>query len=247
MRIALIADVHGNREAFDAVLAAIARENVERIALLGDLVGYGADPGYCVTRAADLVEHGAIAVRGNHDEAAASGEAGDFNDYAREAIGWTRAALDAGQRAFLAGLPLTHSDGDRLYVHASAAAPGAWTYVDCVEAAEDAFAACAHRVILCGHHHQPAVYCQAPDHAPLSFTPATNAPIPLLARRRWLAVLGGCGQPRDQNPHAPYAILDEATRSLCFRRAPYDVEAAARKIKDAGLPQMLAARLFVGR
>ena len=247
MRIALIADVHGNREAFDAVLDAVAREGVDQIALLGDLVGYGADPAYCVTRAAELVAHGAVAVRGNHDDAAASGHAADFNEYARAALGWTRDALDAGQRAFLAGLPLTVEDGDRLYVHASAADPAAWRYVSDLATAADAFAATTRRVILCGHHHKPAIYSLTPDQAPMVFTPGSNAPIPLLHHRRWLAVLGACGQPRDENPAASYAILDEGTRSLCYRRAPYDVEAAARKIQAAGLPQILAARLFVGR
>lgn len=247
MRIALIADIHGNREAFDAVLDAIAREKVDRIALLGDFVGYGADPGYCVTRAAELVAHGAIAVRGDHDAAAASGVADDFNDYARVALGWTRAALDDAQRAFLAGLPLTQEEGERLYVHASAADPGAWRYVGDAASAAEALAATSRRVVLCGHHHKPAIYSQTPDHAPTAFIPAADAPVPLLHHRRWLAVLGACGQPRDENPRAAYAIFDEATRSLCYRRAPYDIEKAARKIHAAGLPQILAARLFVGR
>lgn len=247
MRIALIADVHGNREAFDAVLAALAREAVDRIVLLGDLVGYGADPAYCVERSAELVEHGALAVKGNHDAAALDAGAVDFNDYAREAMLWTRGALKDEHRAFLAALPLTASDGERLYVHASPVEPAAWRYVGDAAAAQAAFAATDARVILCGHHHRPAIYSQSPDQPALGFAPDPDAPIPLLARRRWLAVIGACGQPRDENPAAPYAILDEGTRSLCLRRAPYDIEAAARKIHAAGLPRLLAARLFVGR
>lgn len=247
MRIALIADVHGNREALDAVLGALKREAVDRIVLLGDLVGYGADPAYCVERCAELVEHGAIAVKGNHDAAAAGASEAAFNDYARAAIIWTRGALKDDHRAFLDALPLTHVDGERLYVHASPADPAAWIYIAGPADAEVAFAAVAQRVILCSHHHRPAIYSQAPDQAALGFAPGADAPIPLLSRRRWLAVIGACGQPRDENPAAPYAILDEGTRSLCLRRAPYDIEAAARKIHAAGLPRMLAARLFVGR
>lgn len=247
MRIALIADVHGNREAFDAVLDALAHDSVDRIVLLGDLVGYGADPAYCLDRAAELVAHGALAVMGNHDTAALSGEAGGFNDYAREAIAWTRGTLQERHRAFLASLRMTLADGERLYVHASPADPASWSYVGDAAAAERAFAAVPQRVILCGHHHRPAIYSQTPDERALGFAPAADAPIPLLARRRWLAVIGACGQPRDENPSASYAVLDEGTRSLCLRRAPYDIESAARKIQAAGLPQMLAARLFVGR
>jgi diadenosine tetraphosphatase ApaH/serine/threonine PP2A family protein phosphatase len=247
MRIALIADVHGNREAFDAVLDALAHDSVDRIVLLGDLVGYGADPAYCLDRAAGLVAHGALAVMGNHDAAALSGQAGGFNDYAREAIAWTRRTLEERHRAFLSVLPMTLVDGERLYVHASPVDPANWSYVADAAAAERAFAAVPQRVILCGHHHRPAIYSQTPDQAALGFAPATDAPIPLLARRRWLAVIGACGQPRDENPSASYAVLDEGTRSLCLRRAPYDIESAARKIQAAGLPQMLAARLFVGR
>lgn len=247
MRIALIADVHGNREAFDAVLHALEREEIDRIALLGDLVGYGADPGYCVERAAGLIAQGAVAVMGNHDAAALAGGAPGFNDCAREAIVWTRGKLNDAHLAVLAGLPMTAVEGERLYVHASAADPGAWRYVADAAEAERALAATPQRVVLCGHHHRPAIYCQSPDQGALGFTPATDAPIPLLARRRWLAVIGACGQPRDENPAAPYAVLDEGTRSLRLRRAPYDVATAARKIEAAGLPHMLAARLFLGR
>lgn len=247
MRIGLIADVHANREAFDAVLAALARDGVDRIALLGDLVGYGADPVHVVERAADLVARGALAVKGNHDAAAVSGALDAMNDYAAAALRWTRERLGGDHLAFLDALPLTAAEGERFYVHAGADDPGAWGYVDEPHAAAAAIAASGHRVTLCGHLHRPLVFSQAGTAGVAAFTPATDAPTPLLASRRWLAVIGACGQPRDENPAAPYAILDEATHSLTFRRARYDVEAAAAKIRAAGLPQILAARLFVGR
>lgn len=247
MKIAFIADAHGNREAFDAVLDAIGREGADQIVLMGDLVGYGADPAYMVDRAAELVAHGAIALKGNHDAAAVTGAGADMNDYARAAIEWTHRQLDAAQRAFLDALPLTHEEADRLYVHADASDPEGWTYVTDAPHAERSMAATTKRVTLCGHVHKPAIYNMAPHKPPIAFTPTTNAPIPLLAQRRWLAVLGACGQPRDQTPSAAWALLDETTHSIVFKRAAYDIESAARKIHAAGLPQILAARLFVGR
>ncbi|MBL8590840.1 MAG: metallophosphoesterase, partial [Methylobacteriaceae bacterium] len=234
-------------EAFDAALAALAREGVDRIALLGDLVGYGADPSYVVDKAAELVDKGAIALKGNHDEAAVSGDGAGMNDYARAAIEWTAQRLDAAQKNFLANLAMTHREGDRLLVHSEAVAPSEWRYVTDAREAERSMRATDARVTICGHVHRPQVYNMPPQRPAIAFTPNAGTPIPLLAQRVWLAVLGAVGQPRDENPAASYAVLDEAAKSICYRRAPYDIETAARKIRDAALPQILAARLFVGR
>lgn len=247
MKIAFIADAHGNREAFDAVMEAIGREGVDRIVLMGDLVGYGADPDYIVDRAQELVAQGAIAIKGNHDAAAVSGDGSRMNDFARIAIEWTHGRLSRAQRDFLDALPMTHVEEDRLYVHAEACAPQQWRYVTDAAIAERSMNAAPQRVTICGHVHRPAIYNMAPGKPPIAFTPQSNAPVPLLQRRRWLAVLGSAGQPRDEIPSASWALLDEATRSICYKRAPYDIEAAALKIHGAKLPQSLAARLFAGR
>src|SRR5258708_7020882 len=128
MIIALLSDLHGNREAVTACLADAERRNVDRYVFLGDLIGYGADPGWVVDHVADQVRRGAAAVGGNHD-AAASGTHESMNSSARAAIEWTRAHLDAGQREFLAALPLSIERDGRLFVHASAGEPEAWHYV----------------------------------------------------------------------------------------------------------------------
>src|SRR5262245_30195195 len=128
MLIALFADIHGNREALSACLADAERAGADRYVLLGDLVGYGADPEWVVDRAAEMVADGAVAVLGNHD-AAVLNPSGDMNPVATAAIDWTRTRLDHGQRSFLAQLPLTVEQGDRLFVHASASAPDTWIYV----------------------------------------------------------------------------------------------------------------------
>src|ERR1700734_1569236 len=116
--IALLADIHGNREAMTACLADAERKAADRYVFLGDLVGYGADPGWVTDRAMEYVARGAIAVLGNHD-AAAAGKPFAMNQIATEAIAWTRGKLEAAQRHFLESLPMAVEEADRLYVHAS--------------------------------------------------------------------------------------------------------------------------------
>src|SRR5690606_9357018 len=128
MRIALFADIHANRQAFEACLRAADEAGATQSVLLGDLVGYGADPAWCVDRAMGLAERGAILVQGNHD-AAAAGAKESMSRPAGEALEFTRAQLSAAQCQFLADLPLTSLDANRCYVHADASAPQHWNYV----------------------------------------------------------------------------------------------------------------------
>jgi len=245
MLIALFADIHGNREALIACLADAERAGAERYVFLGDLVGYGADPVWVVDRVADMVEAGAVAVLGNHDAAALSPRE-SMNAVAAAAIAWTRTRLNAAQRAFLAQLRLTVDDGDRLYVHASASAPDTWIYVMSAREAFQSFRATPHRLTFCGHTHFPALFNESVRTLPQHHVPVDGSPIPLLGQRRWLAVLGAVGQPRDKNPAACYGLFDAESSRLTYLRVPYDVELAARKIRKAGLPEFLAARLTMG-
>jgi diadenosine tetraphosphatase ApaH/serine/threonine PP2A family protein phosphatase len=243
--IALLADIHGNREAMSACLADAARRNAERYVFLGDLVGYGADPGWVTDRAMEYVARGAIAILGNHDVAAA-GKTVSMNQTAAEAIIWTRGMLDVAQRNFLENLPLTIEEATRLYVHASADEPRRWHYILDTRRARKSFDATPAQQTFCGHVHSPMLYLLSPAGKLFEFTPTSGVAIPLLGSRRFLAVLGAVGQPRDRNPAAAYAVLDEAQNTLTYIRVPYDVASAARKIRDAGLPAVLAARLEEG-
>ena len=246
MLIALFADIHANRQAFSACLAQAREQGAQRIVLLGDYVGYGADPDWTVTTVMDLVEQGAVAVLGNHDSAVGNPRE-QLNVEAQIVIEWTRRELGAAQRQFLAALPLTHVDGDRLYVHSDASDPAAWIYVTSTYEASRSFAFNPAQVTFCGHVHQPAIYSMSPTAKMTAFTPTTSAAVPLLQGRRWLAVLGSVGQPRDGNPAAAYAMLDTEKRELTYCRVPYDVEQAAAAIRKKGLPTWLADRLFVGK
>jgi diadenosine tetraphosphatase ApaH/serine/threonine PP2A family protein phosphatase len=245
MLIALFADIHANRQAFSACLEAARAAGVERIVLLGDYVGYGADPEWTLATVMELVENGAVAVIGNHDHAV--GHPTDrMNLPAQIAIEWTRRELGAPARAFLEALPFTVEDGQRLYVHSDASSPADWIYVTSSLEALSSFAATPAHVTFCGHVHQPAVYSLSSSTRMTAFTPVTGVPIPLLPARRWLAVLGAVGQPRDGNPAAAWAMLDTERQELTFCRTPYDVAAAASAIRSKGLPSWLADRLFEG-
>lgn len=246
VKLAILADIHGNRQAFSACLAAARARGVERMVLLGDFVGYGADPEWVVDTVMELVEGGALAVQGNHDHAVGT-PAESMNDDAQAAMQWTRGRLDVAQRRFLAGLPLTLADDDRLYVHAEASAPSRWRYVrDSADAARSIEATPA-LVGFCGHIHQPALYSMSAAAKMTRFVPAADLAVPLLPGRHWLAVLGSVGQPRDGNPAAAFAIYDTEQRAISYCRVPYDVEAAAERIRANGLPPWLADRLAMGR
>ncbi|MCZ0732896.1 metallophosphoesterase family protein [Phreatobacter sp. AB_2022a] len=245
MRIAFLSDIHGNREALESCLAHARGKAPDRYVVLGDIVGYGADPAFCVETVAGLVAGGAVAIKGNHD--AAVGEAArTMTDMAHAAIVWTRGALAAAHHAFLAGLPLAHRDGERLYVHASADRPAAWPYLTSETAAERSLAATDARQVFSGHTHQPVLFRSAGGVCRAMPLPA-GAPVRLDSAAAWQVVIGSVGQPRDGNPAAAYAVLDLDTSEITQHRLDYDHAAAAAKILAAGLPRRLAERLALGR
>jgi diadenosine tetraphosphatase ApaH/serine/threonine PP2A family protein phosphatase len=165
---------------------------------------------------------------------------------AREVVAWTRSQLDDSQLAFLEALPMAISEQDRLYVHANAFAPTQWTYiVSRIEAIRSLHATEA-RFTFCGHVHEPRLFHLTSTGKAGEIVPVPDVPIPLSPHRQWLAIPGAAGQPRDGNPAACYAMFDIATSTLTYHRVPYDHEAAAAKIRAAGLPDRLADRLVDG-
>ena len=246
MKIAVITDLHANREAVQAVLDHAQARGAEQHAFDGDFVGYGADPAWVVDKVRELVRGGAWAVQGNHDAAVADLPGPHMRPDARRVVEWTQAQLDAAQRDFLAGLPLTQEHDDLLFVHASAAEPAAWAYVHGRVEAAQSLLATARRITFCGHMHEPRLYHLSAVGRTGDFVPVPGVPIPLLGSRRWLAIPGSSGQPRDGDPAACYALYDSACSELVYWRVPYDVERAAAKIRAAELPPVLARRLLDG-
>jgi diadenosine tetraphosphatase ApaH/serine/threonine PP2A family protein phosphatase len=247
MKTAFLTDLHANREAVEAVLADARRRGFDRIALLGDFVGYGPDPGWVVDLARELVAEGAVAVLGNHDAAVVEGPRPTMRADVMEVVAWTRAQLDPAQLAVLAGLPLTQTRGDVLHTHANAWEPGGWAYVEGREEAARSLRATACRLTFCGHIHQPRLYHLSGTGKVADFVPTAGVAVPLLANRRWLVIPGAVGQPRDGNPAACYAIHDDAQSTVTFLRVPYDHDATRARMRALGLPDAFADRLARGQ
>lgn len=246
MKLALITDLHANREAVEAVLAHAQSQGAGQYAFLGDFVGYGADPGWVVDCVRGHVWRGALAVKGNHDDAAVLGPQPSMVPDAREVAAWTQQQLSPAQIDFLASLPLTTVDDERLFVHANAFAPPEWAYIFGRAEAVRSMRATASRITFCGHMHEPWLYHLAASGKVGDFQPTPEVPIPLSRQRQWLAIPGSAGQPRDGNPAACYAMFDIARSELTFFRVPYDHDTAAAKVRAAGLPLRLAQRLQDG-
>ncbi|SHI89415.1 Predicted phosphodiesterase [Roseomonas rosea] len=243
--IAFLSDIHGNREALSACLDHADRAGATRFVFLGDYVGYGADPAWCLRTVMARMADGAVAILGNHDQAVFA-RGNRMTGRAAAAIDWTRAQLSPDAAAFLQTLPLEHAEEDRLYVHADASSPEDWRYVLGAEEARRSLEATPARVTICGHVHVPRLFGLTATDKCTAFAPAHDTPVPLQRPRRWLAVMGSVGQPRDGDPAACYGLLNPGTAELRWMRVPYDVEAAAAKIRRAGLPGSLADRLFTG-
>jgi diadenosine tetraphosphatase ApaH/serine/threonine PP2A family protein phosphatase len=244
--LALFADIHANRQAFSACLDFAHARGAQRIICLGDYVGYGADPEWAVETVMDLVGKGALAVRGNHDTAIGV-SVESMNAQAQAAIEWTRGRLSASERRFLAELPLALEEDDRLYVHSEASTPARWRYVQSSADAGRSLLATAAHITFCGHIHKPALYSISVTGKMTSFVPTSGVTVQLLKGRRWLAVVGSVGQPRDGDPAASFALYDTDTREITYCRVPYDIDTAARRVLENGLPPWLAERLSLGR
>lgn len=247
MRLALLADLHANREALEAVLGHAATQQVDRYAFLGDFVGYGADPGWVVDEVRGRVRDGAIAVQGNHDAAVVRGALPSMRPAARKVVEWTRARLDAAQLEFLQQLPLVRDSGELLFVHANAYNPAGWDYVMGRGDADRSMRATPARITFCGHMHEPRLYHVSAVGKGGEFTPVSGQDIPLLAPRHWLVIAGSVGQPRDGDPAACYGVYDDSRSAITCWRVPYDVQKASAKVREAGLPADLADRLLDGR
>lgn len=245
MRIAFFADIHANREAFEACLQDADERGHDRKVILGDVVGYGADPVWCTHQVMDLQQSGAIVLRGNHDGALTKGTE-QMNDSARTAMDWTARQLSPAEISYLTTLPLQHREEDRLYVHANAWAPALWDYINGPREAERSMRLTDAKLSFCGHTHVPKLYYMNPNRPAAEFTPLSGKAVPLSPLRHYLIVAGSVGQPRDAIPLASWGLFDTLKREWVQYRVSYDIDSAAQKIRAAGLPERLAKRLYVG-
>jgi diadenosine tetraphosphatase ApaH/serine/threonine PP2A family protein phosphatase len=243
VRVAIASDIHGNRHAFEAVIAAAETASAEELWCLGDLVGYGGSPDDCV-RLADA--HCAVCLAGNHDLAVVGAlSLEDFSRGAALAAEWTRDAITAETREFLLSLaPQGRAEGVGLF-HASPRDP-VWEYVLSGLTAELCLDATPHRVSLIGHSHV-ALSFQREEGEPASGTTRRAGEELPIAAGEWLINPGSVGQPRDGDWRAAWLLLDTEAQTAGWRREEYDVAGAQEAIRAARLPDSLAERLRYGQ
>lgn len=246
MRYLIISDIHANLEALESVLALAPPATFDRLLVLGDIVGYGADPNAVVDLVRALAPN--VVIRGNHDKVAAGIEDPEgFNAAARHSALWTHEQLTVANRAYLAGLPQGPLVSNGVEVcHGSPEDEDAYIFEH--SHALHALAAATRPLCFFGHTHVQIGYW-ASDDAFDVLVPDGDADchVTLESNRRYLINPGSVGQPRDGDPRAAFAEYDGARHEVVLRRAPYDVATAQAKISTAGLPEGLARRLGVGK
>jgi len=225
VKLAIIADIHSNLQALNAVMRAIDREKIDQVVCAGDIVGYGANPNECCHIVRDMAAH---SVLGNHDISTLSKDAIGMNPYAAAASRWTASILKEESHEFLRSLEIESKfeAGDAKVAMYHGSVGNATEYVFEDEINEDIIRSTGGDLLILGHTHMPYVK----DFGSIM---AVNP--------------GSVGQPRDGDPRASFAVLDTDRRSCLVRRTDYDVGGASEAILAAGLPRLLADRLFRGR
>ncbi len=242
MKLALISDIHGNLEAFTAVLEDIEKQSTDRIHCLGDVVGYGSEPDACLQLVADTCE---IKLMGNHEHVILRLDQPDnYTHVARVSADWTREQLNDRALSIIAKYRIDHHDDEFYLVHASPDQPDRWHYVLTPEEAAGAFVKLNERLCFYGHSHVPMIFTESPGAMPRRRVGHTFLPDP---DSRYLINVGSVGQPRDNDPRACYVIYDTDEGDVTYCRVDYDIESAQSKMAQAQLPDMLIDRLAVGR
>ncbi len=232
MRLALLSDIHANLEALTTVLAEIDQRGADALLCLGDVVGYNADPKPCL----DLVrERCTITIRGNHDEAVATGNVKGLPKDGAAAARLHHDLLDEADRAWLATLPLRAVFEDCTLVHATPQEPEHWLRVDSYQVAHAQFNHFDTPICFAGHTHSPAVLSEK------------IGQFQVRKGGRFFVNVGSVGQPRDGNPRACVAFFDTEAFTYEIVRLPYHVEGARQRIEEVGLPRSLSDRLRLGR
>ena len=244
MRYLILSDIHANLEALDAALAACP--DADAVLVLGDLVGYGADPNAVIDRVRMLPAVSLI--RGNHDKVGAGIDSvRSFNHLARHAIEWTADTLLPDRKQWLAALPQGPAIVDDLVEICHGSPFDEDVYIFDELDARRAFDASRRPLCLFGHTHLPAAFQLDGEFEVVGPPRGTRYELPLEDGTRYLVNCGAVGQPRDGDWRAAFGVLETSTRTLTVMRAEYDVAAAQAKIVEAGLPEVLAQRLGVGR
>ena len=240
MKYAIFGDIHANLEAFEAVLADAEQQGCTDYVCTGDIVGYAADPNECLRIVRDM---NCPVVKGNHDEEAILNTSLEgLNPLAKQAMEWTRAQLNEDEGNFLTNMKLVRQVADFTIVHATLDTPGSWTYVTNKFDAMASFSYQFTQLCFYGHTHTPRIYVRGD-----SIEPLEEMEVNLEMGRKYFINVGSTGQPRDGDWRASYAVYDAENQNVEIRRLDYNIRKAQDKIIDAGLPEMLAHRLSLGK
>ena len=249
MRYLVLTDIHANLEALDTCLADASARGYERTLVLGDIVGYGPDPNVVIDRVQAL---GPVEiVRGNHDKVACGIEQPEgFNVVAKSAALWTLDLLTPDHRDWLAALPEGPILVDPVIeiCHGSPFDEDAYIFDELD--VNRALRLSQRPLCLFGHTHNPSAFEQAPrvdTPNAIALNHASEMEIVLRDGHKYLLNPGAVGQPRDADPRAAYAIVDTDRRHVKLFRLEYPLEETQAKILKAGLPEVLAQRLGLGR
>lgn len=238
MRCAILADIHANLQALEAVVADAIEYGCSEFHCLGDVVGYNANPVECLEIVQSLP---GSCVMGNHDEAAAGGDSlANFSRVAATSLLWTREQLDQSHKEWLFSLRISRQIRRTTLVHATLDSPSSWAYVRSTGDAELSLACQRTQICFFGHTHVPGIFVQgAPEMLPVGGGRLTM-------NKKMFINAGSVGQPRDGDWRAAYLIHDEDSEEVWLRRVEYDAQGARNAVLRAGLPEKLAERLLVG-
>jgi predicted phosphodiesterase len=243
MRYGILGDIHSNLSALESVLRSLEADKVDTVLSVGDIVGYGAAPRECITL---LREHGVRAVMGNHDAACLKLlDTRYFNNYARAAVEWTQSVLDDDDRAWLVSLPLVLHLEHCSVSHGTLFRPELFDYIQNPTDADPSLDVMPLPVCFVGHTHVPVTLLRLrADPTRTAYTIESEIDVDEAAKS--LVNVGSVGQPRDEDARAAYALFDNERGRVWIKRVEYDIHAEAQRIHRAGLPGMLADRLYLG-
>ncbi len=238
MRFALFSDIHSNLEALEKAVEYTQNQKIDFYAVLGDTVGYGANPNECLEW---VFQHAEIVITGNHEKAVNDATVREwFNGWALEAIQWTAKVLTPALKRKIDGIPYLKIEHEMTFAHGSPDQPEEFRYLLGFQDTISSFASFQNQICFVGHTHIPACFCE------VKRTAAYLRPgvMQLEKNERYILNPGSVGQPRDRDPRLAFGILDTTKQTFEIVRLEYDNRKAAAKIRKAGLPAYLADRLL---
>jgi predicted phosphodiesterase len=242
MRYGFFSDVHSNLEALKVVADDFQKEKLDRVFFVGDAVGYGPDPNECIAIIDDLTD---VKLMGNHDYAALGLiEITLFNEYAQQAMEWTKSVLSERSLKIISGFAMEHKFDNSHLVHSTPRNPQEWNYIIDLDDAEENFNSLNNQICIIGHSHFPAIIKKFNNrHCFLHDENETE----IEKNYKYIINIGSVGQPRDGSNKACYMIYDTEKKLVTLKRLSYDFGKTQAKMGEEGLPQFLIDRLAVGR